>query len=88
MTTMTGEEFKAARIKLGLSVQQLADILGKDTSTVSRWEAPPSASTKTTIDPTAIRVLEWMLDGFRPPQWPTHLRGQRRGPRPASQKQE
>lgn len=79
MTDMTSEEFKAARIKLGLTVKQLAAILDKNHSTISRWEAQPNASTKTPIDPTAIRVMEWMLDGFRPPQWPANPRAMRRG---------
>jgi len=79
MAKMTSEEFKAARLKLGLTVNQLAAILDKNHSTIARWEASPGASTKTAIDPTSIRVVEWMLDGFRPPQWPANPRAMRRG---------
>lgn len=82
MPKMTAEQFKAARIKLGLSVAQLAEILDTNASTISRWEAPESATTKTPLNPTAARVMQWLLDGFRPPQWPDLLRAQRRGPRP------
>lgn len=82
MPKMTAEEFKASRIKLGLSVAQLAEILDTNASTISRWEAPASAATKTPLNPTAARVMQWMLDGFRPPQWPSQPRAQRRGPIP------
>lgn len=82
MPKMTAEQFKAGRIRLGLSVKQMAEILDTTPSTISRWEAPTSASTKTPLNSTAARVMQWMLDGFRPPQWPDLLRAQRRGPLP------
>lgn len=64
---MTKEEFRRARYKLKLTGQQLAYILNVTDRTVRRWEQwgesnPPA--------PTAVRVLEWMLDGYRPPEWP------------------
>lgn len=62
---MTPTEFKQARHALGLSGQQLATILNVDARNVRRWEAgerPPN--------PIAVRVLGWMIDGYRPPQWP------------------
>lgn len=86
MPQMTAEEFKAARIKLGLSVAQLAEILDTNASTISRWESPESAVTKTPLNPTAARVMQWMIAGFRPPQWPDLLRAQRRGRRPKKAK--
>lgn len=86
MDRMTGEEFKAARIKLGLSLLQTAQILDIDASTVKRWEAAESASTKTRVSPTAARVMQWMLSGFRPPQWPSQPRALRRGRRPKKAK--
>ncbi len=35
---LTGRELKALRERAGLTQKQVADLLGKDTATVSRWE--------------------------------------------------
>jgi len=62
----TSVEFKEARHKLGLSVYELGSIINIDARTVRRWEdgeRPPN--------PVACRVMRWMLDGYRPPEWPT-----------------
>ncbi len=64
---MTPTEFKAARHKLGLSASQLGAILNTDPRTIRKWEheddtRPPN--------PIACRVLEWMLAGYRPPEFP------------------
>lgn len=66
---MTPPEFAAARQTLGLSQNALAVILGVHLRTVQRYEAdgietarPPHA--------TACRVMQWMLAGYRPPEWP------------------
>jgi DNA-binding transcriptional regulator YiaG len=63
---MTPAEFKEARRKLGLSASKLGAILDTDPRTIRRWEQdgdrPPN--------PIAARVMQWMLDGYRPPQWP------------------
>jgi DNA-binding transcriptional regulator YiaG len=66
---MDGTEFKAARVKLGLTLSQLGVILNTDTRTIRKWEADPSLSTSRSPNPIACRVLEWMLAGYRPPQW-------------------
>lgn len=67
---MTPEQFRKARQSLGLSISQMAEILGINPRTVRRWEEgdalPPN--------PTASRVMQWMLDGFRPPEWPDKLK--------------
>lgn len=62
---MTHEEFKEARHTLGLSVNQLAAILNTEPRSVRRWEDGTRHP-----NPVASRVLQWMLDGFRPPEWP------------------
>ncbi|MCR9060615.1 MAG: hypothetical protein NXI02_24985 [Rhodobacteraceae bacterium] len=64
---MTPSEFKRARQQLGLSAAQLGVVLNTDPRTVRRWEdetgmRPPN--------PIACRVLEWMLAGYRPPEFP------------------
>jgi DNA-binding transcriptional regulator YiaG len=67
---VTPAQFQEARLSLGLTAAQLADILGKDIATVQRWETPAYKTSARKPDPTAVRVLQWMVDGFRPPQWP------------------
>lgn len=79
---MTPEEFKAARYELGLSISQAAHVLGVNTSTLKKWEMPSSASTGAKVNPTAVRAMRWMLDGFRPPEWPEAPAAGRSGPRP------
>lgn len=67
---MTAEEFKASRLRLGLSVRQLAVILDTSPQSVTKWEAPPSASTSSKVNTIAAQAMRWMLAGFRPPEWP------------------
>ncbi len=64
---MTPTQFKLARRKLGLSATQLGHILNSDPRTVRRWE---SEGDTRPVNPIAMRVVQWMLDGYRPPQWP------------------
>lgn len=72
---MTPTEFREARHMLGLSARQLGAILDTDERTVRRWEADPETTgTARPPNPTAARVMRWMLDGWRPPEWPTRTR--------------
>ncbi len=64
---MTPTQFKQARRKLGLSATQLGHILNSDPRTVRRWESEDDARP---VNPIAMQVMQWMLDGYRPPQWP------------------
>jgi len=64
---MTPTQFKEARHKLGLSATQLGHILNSDPRTVRRWESEDDARP---VNPIAQQVVRWMLDGYRPPQWP------------------
>lgn len=66
---MTPAAFKAARQRLGLTAAALARILGVDTRTVQSWEAE-MGSRRRAPPPTACRVMEWMINGYRPPEWP------------------
>ncbi len=66
---MTPQEFKAAREALGLSASQLGTILSTDPRTIRKWEAEHGGSARPP-NPIACRVLEWMLAGYRPPEWP------------------
>jgi len=64
---MTAAQFKLARNSLGLSASQLAHILASDPRTIRKWEEDDGTRPP---NPIAVRVLEWMLEGYRPPQWP------------------
>lgn len=67
---MTPQEFKMARQKLGLSLMQLSAILDTDPRTIRKWEAIQGNSARKP-NPVASQVMKWLLDGFRPPEWPT-----------------
>ena len=73
---MTPQEFKRARGQLGLSGSQLAEILNVEERTLRRWEA---GSNELGPNPIAVRVVRWMVDGFRPPEWPDSPRYAKRG---------
>lgn len=77
---MTPDEFKQAQHTLGLSDSQLAAILGVTKATVSKYKTTAASGSKPNA--TAAQVMRWLLDGFRPPEWPDELRGGKRG-RPA-----
>lgn len=64
---MTPVEFKQARQNLDLSASQLGRILNTDQRTVRKWECDDGTRPP---NPIACRVIEWMLDGWRPPEWP------------------
>lgn len=66
---MTPTKFKEARHKLGLSASQLGAILNTDPRTIRKWEAEDVASARPP-NPIACRVLEWMVAGYRPPEFP------------------
>ncbi len=67
---MSPEQFKSARHELGLSLSQLAAILNVDDRTIRKWEAPEDTNSARPPNPIAVRVVQWMLAGYRPPQWP------------------
>ena len=62
---MTPHEFKTARRKLGLSASQLGHVLDVNPRTIRKWE---DASGTRPPNPIASRVMNWMLDGYRPPE--------------------
>ena len=67
---MTSEEFKQARLKLGLTLSELGAILSTDPRTIRKWEATSGTNARAP-NPVAAQAVRWMLDGFRPPEWPT-----------------
>lgn len=74
---MTPSEFKQARHTLGLTVAEVARIMGVDPRTVRGWEAPAGSRSRDP-SPTACRVMAWMLAGYRPPEWPGDQENRRR----------
>ena len=60
---MTAQEFKEARRKLGLSVNQLAAILDTNPVTIRKWETDPGHSTARSPNPIACQVLRWLESG-------------------------
>lgn len=67
---MTPTEFKGARRKLGLTQAQLGVILDTAPQTIRKWEMGENRSTARSVNPIAARVMQWMLAGYRPPEWP------------------
>jgi DNA-binding XRE family transcriptional regulator len=63
---MTGDQLKAARTKLDLTEDQLAQVLDIETSTYLKWESdfqgPPGF---------VANAVNWLLDGYRPSNWPS-----------------
>lgn len=67
---MTPAQFKQARRELGLTQGQLAVILDTAPQTIRKWEMDETRSTARSVNPIAARVMQWMLDGYRPPEFP------------------
>jgi DNA-binding transcriptional regulator YiaG len=60
---VTSAEFGEARRKLGLSINQLADILNTNPVTVRRWEMDEERNTARDPNPIACQVLRWLAEG-------------------------
>jgi hypothetical protein len=63
---VTSNEFKAARLSLGLSVVQMADMLGMHPIQIRRMEASPSVASHRKVTPSTLRLLNALLAGYRP----------------------
>lgn len=66
---MTPEQLKAARLKLGLSLDEMADMLGY-TGEHARSQAHHLETGRRTIREPQRRLMEAYLAGYRPPDWP------------------
>ena len=60
---MNSGEFRDARQSLGLSVNQLSEILNTNPVTVRRWEMAEDKNTARDPNPIACQVLRWLGDG-------------------------
>lgn len=77
MMGMSAAEFKKARRRLGLSVYEMARVLGVKPNHVRRMEtADLNSSRARPVMPTTERLMIAYLDGYRPDDWPD-LEGKR-----------
>ena len=67
---MIHDEIRKARVRLGLTQAQMADMLETDPQSVRRWEMPPEATTHRKVPVRARRLIKAYLSGYRPPDWP------------------
>lgn len=72
---MTPSEFKEARQQLGLSQRELGDLIDTNPVTIRKWETDDKNSSSRKPNPVASKVMRWLLDGFRPPEFPTPNKG-------------
>lgn len=67
---MTPEKFKEVRRHLGLSVAELADMIGVSHQHARRMTIPPEKGAHRAVNKTVERLLQAYLDGYRPADWP------------------
>lgn len=67
---MNHAEFKQHRKALGLSVNQMALVLGCSPVHVRRMELDPSVDSARQVNPQAERLVLAYLEGYRPKDWP------------------
>lgn len=67
---MTPEEIRRARVSLGLSQSQMAELLETDAQTVRRMEMDQNRSTHRLPAPRMCRLIMAYVDGYRPDDWP------------------
>ena len=67
---MTHLELKKHRNALGLTVKQLALVIGCNPVHVRRMETDPTVASSRPINPQAERLIIAYLEGYRPADWP------------------
>lgn len=70
MMGMTSAEFKKARRRLGLSVYEMADVLGVKPNHIRRMETTTNSARARPVMPITERLMIAYLDGYRPADWP------------------
>lgn len=73
-SSMTPDEFKEARERLGLSLSEMADMLGLSVEQVRRMEFSETANQRRPVMEQTRRLLEAYLSGYRPTDWPVKAR--------------
>lgn len=69
---MTHDEIKKARVDLGLSVADMAAMLGHSPVHQRRLESDPGVDMHRAPNGSCVRLLRAFLGGYRPPDWPEH----------------
>ena len=72
--TMTHDEIQKARVTLGLSVADMADMLGHSAVHQRRLESAPDVDMHRKANGSCVRLLRAFLDGYRPADWPEQSR--------------
>ena len=68
---MSPKEFKAARLKLGLSVKDMAGLLGVSPVHVRRMELRKRLTAHRAVPKATAKLVEAWLSGYRPSgNWP------------------
>jgi len=70
LDSMTFEEIQEARVKLGLSVKDMANMLGHNKDHQRRLETSPEFESHRVVRPTTVRLMRAYLEGYRPADWP------------------
>ena len=68
--TMSPTEIQKARVQLGLSVADMARMLGHSDLHQRRLESSEDVDMHRQARPTTVRLLRAYLDGYRPDDWP------------------
>ena len=75
---MSGDEFRAARLSLGLDVKEAAAMLGYSNATGGEHILRLERDRRAVTGP-VIRLMRIYLSGFRPSDWPEHLIANKKG---------
>ncbi len=67
---MTHAELRAARERLGLTPEELADMLYLERQAVYRMEMEPGRKSRRKVAGPVARLVELYLAGVRPADWP------------------
>lgn len=68
---MTPAQLRRARHKLGLTLEQMAALLGYE-GEQARSQLHHMEEGKRAIRPAQVRLVRAYLDGYRPKDWPAH----------------
>lgn len=66
---MTGDEMRAARLRLGLTLEQMATVLGYQGSQRRQMQHDLETGRREVREPQR-RLTEAYLEGYRPRDWP------------------
>lgn len=70
LEAMDHDQFRQARHALGLSVEQMAAMLGCSGQHVRRLEIAPGVESHRPVNGTVERLMRAYAEGYRPADWP------------------